>query len=242
MLINYTKLLEHREIWGKKAIVREVYTDWYNLILENVIEGKIVEIGSGPGNFSQYYPKAISSDIIFCPWLNLVFDATTMPFQDKSIENFVMVDVLHHLSDIYYFFDEIVRVLKDKGRLLLLEPYISPLSYLIYKYIHREPVILSNKILINHEINKKLISENQGLLTILFWKEIKRFRELYPQINVIKKMLMGFFLYPLSGGFEYPCFIPSRVISIANLIEKLLKPFAKLLAFRSFVVIEKNSV
>lgn len=242
MLINYIKLLEHREIWRRKAIIREVYKDWYKLILENVIEGEIVEIGSGPGNFSQYYPKAISSDIIFCPWLNLVFDATTMPFQDKSIENIVMVDVLHHLNDIYKFFNEIVRVLKDKGRLLLLEPYISPFSYLIYKYIHHEPVILSSKILINPDTNERFISENQGLLTILFWKKVKNFCELYPQLNVIKKSLVGLFFYPLSGGFEYPSFIPSWGVGIANLIEKLLKPLAKLLAFRSFVMIEKINI
>ncbi|UCD83235.1 MAG: methyltransferase domain-containing protein [Deltaproteobacteria bacterium] len=241
MSVNYNKLLKHKDIWKRKAILKEIYGDWYKLILENIIEGKIVEIGSGPGNFSNYHPKAISSDIIYCPWLNLVFDATKMPFRNKCIENFVMVDVLHHLNNIFQFFNEIVRTLKNKGRLLLLEPYISPFSYPIYKYIHREPVILNESILLDHDSKYKFISVNQAILKIIFWKEAKKFRETYPQLRVIKKSLMGLFLYPLSGGFEYPTLIPSWSVGIAKFIERLLKPFAKLLAFRSLVVIEKNS-
>lgn len=240
--VNYIKLLEHREIWKRKVILREVYLDWYKLIMANVTKGKIVEIGSGPGNFSLYYPKAISSDIIFCPWLNLVFDANKMPFRDKCIENFLMVDVLHHLNGISQFFGEVVRVLKNKGRLLLLEPYVSPFSYPVYKYIHRELVILNAKVLLDSDCSKGFIAENQAILTILFWREIQKFRALYPELKVIKKLLMGFFLYPLSGGFEYPSFIPSWGTSIVKFIDRLLRPFGKLLAFRSFVVIEKNNI
>ena len=59
--MSYEILKRHREIWQKKKILRDIYHDWYRLIVENMAGNRpVLEIGSGGGtlrNFSlMQYP------------------------------------------------------------------------------------------------------------------------------------------------------------------------------------------
>jgi len=245
--MSYAKLKERGKIWKEKEIIRWIYLDWYKLIMDNVKDGKIVELGSGSGNFSQYYPNIISSDIIHCPWLEMTFDAASTPFKEESIDSLIMVDLLHHLEDLNLFFTEVDRVLKDKGRLIMIEPYISPFSFLIYHFLHQEQVVLNAKIFskktnISQGHKKDPFVANSAIPTILFWKKRKQFQRKYPRLKVIEKKLFSFLLYPLSGGFEHRSLIPMWWAGILNLIERLMSPLAKLLAFRTLIVIEKEVI
>lgn len=283
--MSFEKLKKHKETWQKKEILRRIYLEWYKLVMSYAKQGKVVELGSGSGNLSEYYagiitareyPVAccgdesastqgvanannssrnkilrglpreyfISSDIIYCPWLDIVFDATAMPFEKESIDTIVMVDLLHHIDDIKSFFTEIDRVLKNKGKLIMIEPYISPFSFLVYNIFHQEAVNMHanifNEVYENNQNQKRdPFDANEAIPTILFWRK-SQFREKYPRLRIIKKQLLSFILYPLSGGFEHPSLIPLWAYSAVNLIEKLLTPLARLLAFRTFVVIEKS--
>jgi hypothetical protein len=75
-----------------------VYQEWFAQLL-CCVEGlhPIVEIGAGPGFFKEYFPQLISTDVISTPYVNLVCDAGSLPFQSGSVGALVMVDVLHHL-------------------------------------------------------------------------------------------------------------------------------------------------
>jgi SAM-dependent methyltransferase len=242
--MSYNKLREHREVWKKKEILRRIYLDWYKLIMAYAKEGKIVELGSGSGNLSEYYPDIISSDIIPCPWLDIAFDVTRMPFKEESIDTLIMIDLLHHLEDVSSFFEEVERVLKDKGRLIMLEPYISPFSFLIYNYLHQESVIFNIDVFAqrsrkDQDYKKDPFEANSAVPTIIFWREPEQFSKRYPQLRIMKKSLLSFLLYPLSGGFEHRSLIPMCGVGIVRLIERLMSPLAKLLAFRTFIAIEK---
>lgn len=241
----YEKLKEHKEIWKKKEIIRRIYLDWYKLIMTHKREGRIVELGSGIGNLSEYYPEIISSDIIPCPWLDIVFNATAMPFEEEGIDTLIMIDLLHHLIDVDSFFTEVDRVLKNKGRLIMLEPYISPISFFIYSYLHQEPLVLNIDVFAKRSTDiqnhrKEPFDSNSAIPTILFWREEKRFREKYPRLRIVEKDLLAFLLYPLSGGFEHRSLVPVWGFSIVSFIEKLMRPLVKLIAFRTFVMIEKE--
>ena len=54
-----------------------------------------------------------------------------------------MFDVLHHLERPRLFFQEAERVLGPGGRVVMIEPAITPLSGLFYRNFHPEPVIMS---------------------------------------------------------------------------------------------------
>ena len=65
--MSYEILKRHREIWQKKKVLRDIYHDWYRLIIENMADNRpALEIGSGGGNFKEFFPDVISSDYTFC--------------------------------------------------------------------------------------------------------------------------------------------------------------------------------
>ena len=240
--MSYEILKSHREIWQKKRILRDIYHDWYRLIIENIADNRpVLEIGPGGGNFKEFFPDVISSDYIFCEWINLNLDAHVLPFRQNSLGNIIFIDVLHHLANPVLFLSEAQRVLQNNGRLIMLEPYISSFSYIIYNYFHQEDVDFKidvwNRRISNNK--KKAFDGNSAIPTIMFSKEIERFHKEFPSLKVIKKELLTFILYPLSGGFDRKSFVPVGMMKYFDFIEKLLRPFGRIFAFRTFVVIEK---
>ena len=85
----------------------------------------------------------------------MCFDAHNMPFEANSILNIVMIDVLHHLSNPMKFFEEAMRVLEKQGRIIIIEPFPSPFSFIIYKIFHPEPFIMNVDYFNKSQIEKK---------------------------------------------------------------------------------------
>src|SRR5690606_232314 len=80
--------------WQRKPGLRAVYHHWFARIVAELADRQpVVEIGSGCGNFKHYYPAAIATDVIASgPWIDRVLDARQLPFAEKSVGNFVMID------------------------------------------------------------------------------------------------------------------------------------------------------
>jgi hypothetical protein len=55
----------------------------------------------------------------------------------------VGLDVLHHFGRPADFFCEAARVLSAGGRIALVEPWITPLSWVVYRFFHQEDCRLS---------------------------------------------------------------------------------------------------
>src|SRR5262249_42175247 len=64
---------------------------------------------------------------------------SSLPFRTGTIGGLLMVDVLHHLPKPLLFLAEAGRALQRGGRLAAIEPWISPVSYMIYPWVHHEP-------------------------------------------------------------------------------------------------------
>jgi ubiquinone/menaquinone biosynthesis C-methylase UbiE len=88
-------------------------------------------------------PGVIASDYVFCNWCDLTIDAHTLPFKRNSLGNIICVDVLHHLDRPVLFLQEAERVLQKGGRVVMLEPYVSVFSRVVYKYFHQEDLNFS---------------------------------------------------------------------------------------------------
>ena len=237
-------LESHRQIWQEKRILREIYTEWYQQIKSDLSvpeSGKTVELGAGGGNFKQFMPNVISSDIDPCDWLDMVFDAHVMPFENNEIDNFVMIDVLHHLSNPVKFLEEVSRTLKRGGRLVMLEPYASPFSLLIYRKFHPEPFIFDVDYFKLNDIQEKHPwDSNQAIPQLIFYKHFDKFLEKFgSELKIVKKSRLSFLLYPASGGFENKSMIPNWSIPFFKVLEKLLSPFSSILAFRCYIALEK---
>ena len=166
-----------------------------------------------------------------------------LPFRENSLGNIIFIDVLHHLANPVHFFSEAQRVLQNNGRIIMLEPYISPCSYIIYKYFHQEDVdfeidVWNKRIASNNK--KPAFDGNSAIPTLMFSKETERFRKEFPDLKVIQKDLLTFILYPLSGGFDRKSFVPAGMVKYIAFIEKIIRPFGLFFAFRIFIVIEKS--
>lgn len=92
--------------------------------------GKVLDIGSGIGEFLEYYPDAVGVDLnkdcveycrsrqLDCIWA----DAYELPFSPGSFDGVFLNNVLEHLERPEDAFEEICRVLKENGSICIEVP------------------------------------------------------------------------------------------------------------------------
>src|SRR5215831_11048131 len=118
-------LLQHHAVWERKPILRILYTEWYREIVPWLRPGRTLEVGAGTGNLKQFFPNVLSTDVVRLPWLDLVADGQFLPYSTESLTNIVLFDTLHHIENVRLFFDEALRTLLPRGRLVIMDPYVS---------------------------------------------------------------------------------------------------------------------
>jgi SAM-dependent methyltransferase len=231
----------HRDLWQRKPVLRSIYQDFYRRILSACRSGRSLEIGGGSGNLKEYSQDVVTTDIVATEWLDAVADAQALPFADSSFANIVAVDVLHHIEYPVRFLDEAQRILKPGGRIVLVEPAISPVSWFFYSFWHPEPVRMNADPLANGVADKerKPFDSNQAIPTLLFGRHRKRFEARYPRLKLVRLERFGFFAYPLSGGFRSWSLLPAQLVpSLLNLEKRLAPALAPLMSFRLLAVLE----
>jgi arylsulfatase A-like enzyme/SAM-dependent methyltransferase len=143
--LSLERLEEHRRLWEAKPELRAVYEVWFDLLLNGIPSGaRVLEVGSGPGLLAEAARRRrpdlrwTSSDLLAAPWSGVVADAARLPFVTGSVDVVVGLDVLHHLPRPADFFREAARVLGGVGELRLVEPWITPLGWIVYRFFHQE--------------------------------------------------------------------------------------------------------
>ncbi len=234
-------LAQRREIWTSKPIIQRLYSRWYGHIKKALRPGRTLELGGGSGNLSGLLPEAITSDIVFEPWLDAVMDAHAIPFKEESLDNIVLFDVLHHLAAPVVFFHEVERVLRPRGRAIMMEPYVSWLSYPVYRFLHTEGMKWNTDPFLDQSSEgKEPFEGNQAIPTLLFEKYREKLFMLFSRLNVIREQKLDSLIYPLSGGFHQPGLCPLFLWRFLEGLERLLNPLGSFLAFRLFIVLEKR--
>ena len=227
MLID-PRLVAHRQIWNKKPALRMIYADYYRRMARFLIDGPTLEIGSGSGHVRDHVREIYMADILPAPWLDLATDAESLPFATASLTNIVMLDVFHHISRPLAFFSEVSRVLRPRGRLVMLDPAITPLSGFIYKYFHPEPVNMSVDPLLPDysQSSSDPFDSNQALPTLMFGtaERTTAFEAKYPSLKLVKREYFGFATYPMTGGFRDWCFVPGFAVGMLLKLERVFEP------------------
>lgn len=94
------------------------------MILERVKKGSLVaDIGSGPERLG---PEFINVDVFPFPEVDIVADATRLPFKDNTLDGVVSESVLEHIPDASLVANEMVRVVKPGGYIYVSAPFIHP--------------------------------------------------------------------------------------------------------------------
>src|SRR5205085_6010329 len=133
--------------------------------------------GSGTGSFKEFRPETVATDAAPSEWAEQVVDAQDMPYEDGSVANLIMVDVLHHLPRPSLFLREGARVLRQGGRVVMLEPYCSPVSRLAYDRLHDEPTDFSADPFGEQALSSSTpFDSNVALPTLMFWRDLAEFQ------------------------------------------------------------------
>lgn len=236
--------LLHAWILQDKGFLRKLYRDYYTILKKAVgtDEGdskKIVELGSGGGFIKEVIPAAITSDILELPSVDIVFSAMQMPFDDHSVDAFVMIDVLHHIPNARAFFAEAVRCLAPGGRLAMIEPANTPWSRFIYKNFHHEAF----EPLAGWEFESQgpLSTANGALPWIIFHRDREMFEKDFPQLKIRHLRPHTPFRYLCSGGFTLRQLTPSFSYGMVKGLEILLGPFNRWIGMFETIVLEKQT-
>jgi SAM-dependent methyltransferase len=236
-------LAEHRGAWLEKPSLRAVYHDLYRRMAKATRPGKTLEIGGGTGNFKAFVPETVSTDIQYADWLDVVCDAHELPFANQSFDNIVMFDVLHHLERPRLFLSEAARVLQSGGRVVLVEPAITPISRFFYTHFHPEPVDMSEDPLGvgARTPDRDPYDSNQAIPTLLFQRHSGHFATACPELMLKQPRYLSLFTYPLTGGFRAWTLVPGALVPMLLKLEDVLLPLlGPLMGFRLFVVLERK--
>jgi len=240
------EIAQNLDYWNSKPILREIYYNFYKLIadqLTNKNDSNIVELGSGIGNLKSMIPQAICTDLFANPWIDQVENAYNLSFKDNSLSNIIMFDVFHHIEypgDVLY---EMYRVLKPGGRLIIFDPGMSLLGFLVYGLFHHEPVKRFSRITWNRpqyiDLNDLIYYAAQGNASRIFRKKkyIKLFSDKW-DIDKVKRI--SAITYVLSGGYSKKQLVSDRFFPFLYNAEKIFDYFPALFATRIMIVLSKK--
>ena len=242
------QLEEHRRVWEKKPVLRRIYREEFfaRLVSHRREPGVSVEIGGGPGFFKKFFPEVVSTDLVWRPWLDLAADAQVLPFRSESVANLMGLDILHHLASPTAFLKEVERVLVIGGRLILIETWVTPFSYLVYRYFHQEDCDLKARPLekspFGEENHKKAFEGNQAIPYLLFGpKTVGKTLAVLPRLKVLTIEPFSLFAYLLSFGFKPVSLLPEALYPAVSALEKATLPlWRRLASLRALIVLEKK--
>jgi SAM-dependent methyltransferase len=244
------RLAEHRRIWETKPVLARVYAVWFDALLASLpSRPRVVEVGAGPGFLSGHARRRapgmpwVATDVLETPWNDLVADGLRLPFRARAFDAVVGLDLVHHLARPAAFFAEAARVLRPGGRVAVIEPWVTPLSYPVYRWAHHEGCTLGIDPWspFGHEATEGK-DPFQGDAAVL-WRLVRvtpaaRWRELGfepPQVT----RLNGF-AYLLSLGFREGSLLPGTVVPALLKADRALAPLARFAGLRALAVWERR--
>ena len=237
-------LLEQARAWREKPSLRAIYASYFKMVFHHCVPGNTLEIGAGSGGLKGSGYKVVSTDIEKRPAVDIVSDAQSLPFADSSFNNIVAIDVFHHLERPIRFLREARRVLGSKGRLVMLEPGITPVSHWFYRRFHSEPVVMGADVLADGPVDRRRdpFAANQAFATLLVTRFREELQATVPRMNIRSYRWLGSLAYPLSGGFQDWCLVPQAltrpVLALESMIDSVL---GRWLGFRILVILESDS-
>ncbi len=233
--------LLHAEILQHKGFLKKLYVDFYTelrVAVGNIKNNTVIELGSGGGFIKDVIPGTLTSDVLPVASVDAVFSACEMPFEDRSIDAIVMIDVLHHIPDVRAFFAEAVRCLKPGGRIAMIEPANTVWSRFIYKNFHHEA--FDPQTGWEFESKGPLSTANGALPWIIFHRDRDTFEKSYPQLNILETRIHTPLRYLLSGGFTLRQLTPSWSYCMVKGLEWLFCPFNRWTGMFETIVLEKK--
>jgi SAM-dependent methyltransferase len=230
-----------KQIVQAKPFLKAIYEEWYERLAAQVPRGTggVLELGSGAGFFSHYIPGLITSEVFPCPNVSVILNAQNMPMEDGSLRAIAMTDVLHHMPDVRKFFAEASRCLRSDGRILMIEPWVTPWSTFVYRRFHSEP-FRPEAAQWEFASSGPLSGANVALPWIVFVRDRARFEEEFPEFEIEEIRPFLPFRYLLSGGVSMRSLMPDFTHGMWALLERSLDFQRDRLGMFAFLSVRKR--
>jgi len=232
-----------RQMVYKKPFLRRIYQDWYEIIAAALPDGsgKVLEIGSGASLIKSFIPETITSEVLGQAKVDIILDGHKLPLKEGSLRCLILVDVLHHMNDPASFFMEATRCVRSGGAIVMIEPWVTAWSRLIWEKLHHEP-FLPTSAQWEYPLANPLSGANTALPWILFARDRIRFESYFPQWQIKTVQPMMPFRYLLSGGVSYRSLMPAWSYSLWKKLEDALGfSMKKIGMFAEIVLVKKNA-
>ena len=231
-------------IWEKKPLLRHVYRQFYRLIERNLVRdsgGRTIELGSGIGKIREVIPDCWCTDLFPFPWLDAVENVYDLSFGDGEVSNIIMFDTFEHFRHPGSALAECHRVLRPGGRVLIFEPYISLLGWVVYGIFHDEPVAMKDPIVWTAPPDFGL--EKDGYYTALSnaMRVFHRREFPLPGWDTRKIIRLSAISYVLCGGYGKPSFYPESLLKAMQSLDAVCDLIPSLAATRMLAVLAKRS-
>jgi SAM-dependent methyltransferase len=206
-----------------------------------------LEVGAGAGISEVFLTdrSILKTDILSWEGNSVKgnIDAKNLPFQHNSFMNVLAVDMLHHTKSPIIVINECLRVLDKGGKMIIVEPYVSVFSYLIYKLFHHEETTWKLDLESVKLKNDKPFDGDQGISRTLF-RTKKRISNLKETLNYevsVEKQLISCVSFFATGGLTDPLKTPKYIMSVLVKFDSFLPQFIlRFCASRILVVISKS--
>ena len=201
-----------------------LYKEWYELISQQLSEsvGINLELGCGASFINEIIKNIIKTDVFYNSNTDLKLDAMEVGLKyENKISNLILVNVFHHISNPELFLRSAEKSLLLGGRIIMVEPSNNIWSRLIYRLVGHEKFD-TEQINWEFESNDPLLDSNQALSWIIFKRDYKKFKKLFPKFILIKKKSMMPLSYLLSGGHSYNTKVGKFIIKIIRKLERIL--------------------
>jgi SAM-dependent methyltransferase len=190
----------------------------------------------------MFYPNVITSDVLRLEYVTHVFDCHEIDkyagIDNNSVDIITLTNVLHHLRDPLLFLRKAAVKLKPSGRVVMVEPFFSLVSYPIYRLLHHEPVDFSmTKPGLDH-VEGPLSTSNQAVPHMIFFSR-PAWRAQLADCYDLDATLIRFYSsisYMLTGGISRRIPIPPGLYKTLCAIDCRMTSIAPKL-FASFFIV-----
>jgi len=237
------EIQQNVNFWTSKPLLLKVYGALYRKIasrIDRVIDGKIIEIGSGMGNIKRWIPDCITTDLFANPEIDRVENVYELKYDSGTASNIILFDVFHHLKYPNAALLELHRVLARNGKVIILEPDMSGIGRFVYGCFHHEPIALHAPISLDAEAGADALSyyAAQGNAYRLF---LKREAPVFlKEWDILEVRRLADLAYVASGGFSGPQLYPEAILPIIRAFEQFANFLPALFSTRLLVVLSKK--
>lgn len=232
--------------FNNKKLLRPYYANIFSKISHNLsmVSGENLEIGTGTA-ISKEFLTGISyktSDAIETRFSDQIIDAQKLPFKPNSFANIFGVDVLHHLSRPFDFFKEAERVLHAGGKVVLVEPAITPFSWFIYRYFHGEEMKWNVRIGTNVDFSgPHVMDANNAIPSKIFGNEVRGDLSQFGIKLDYRTFLFSGLSMLITGGINSKFYLPVSVKALKKIImyeERIPRFIKKIFFLRILIILE----